>query len=88
MNKQTNACKKECLHHLHRINGQLAVLEKYLVEDKDCMQVALLTTSIVKSFDTLRIKTLEGILLAELNQPQKIQDHQKFLHQLLKLYKK
>ena len=64
--KQMKDRRKESLDHLNRIQGQIETLKKYLAEDRCCSEIALLTTSIAKSFDSLRTKTLEGFIINEL----------------------
>lgn len=57
--------RKKTIHHLNRILGQIETLKEYISDDKSCGDIAQLTTSIAKSFDSLRTKTLEGFILHE-----------------------
>lgn len=84
--KQEDTCKQQIINHLHRIQGQLKTLEKYVDQDKDCAEIALLTNSIVKSFSSLRIKTLEGILLQDFTKSLQASKSEQ-LTEILKLYK-
>lgn len=81
--------RKKMLNHLNRIQGQISTLKKYIDEDKCCADIAQLTTSIAKSFDSVRIKTLEGFVLHELLASKKLDKRKKEqLEIILKLYKK
>ena len=82
------ACIKS-LNHLNRIEGQIRTLKRYIEEGKRCEDVALLTTSITKSFDTLRAKTLENFFINEILLEQKLskKDLEK-IDKIFKLYKK
>ena len=91
--KLTDEIKKrrqENIHHLNRIQGQIETLKKYLSSNScHCIDIALLTTSIAKSFDALRAKTLEGFILNELLEGKKVEERKiKKLKKILKLYKK
>lgn len=57
---------KKTLHHLNRIEGQIKVLKKYILEDRSCTDIAQLTASITQSFSALKIRTLEGFVLNQL----------------------
>lgn len=82
------ACIKS-LNHLNRIEGQIKTLKKYVAEGKKCEEVAMLTTSIAKSFDTLRAKTLKNFFINEILSEKKLskKDLEK-IDQIFKLYKK
>lgn len=81
--------RKKVLNHLNRIQGQISTLKKYIEEDQCCGEIAQLTTSIAKSFDSVRTKTLEGFILNELFDGANIDElKQEKLDQILKLYKK
>ena len=90
--KITKATKKRCkqtINHLNRIQGQIETLKKYLEQDKCCSEIAQLTTSIAKSFDSLRAKTLEGFILNEFLSGKKISTEKlKKLERIINLYKK
>ncbi|OGI11310.1 MAG: hypothetical protein A2X41_04290 [Candidatus Margulisbacteria bacterium GWE2_39_32] len=81
--------RKQNIDHLAKIQGQMATLSAYMDSDKCCMDIAMLTTSIAKSFDSLRTKTLEGFILNELFDSEKITPaKQEKLSRILDLYKK
>ena len=81
--------RKKTINHLNRIQGQIETLKKYIAKDKCCGEIAQLTTSIAKSFDSLRVKTLEGFVLNELLENKKISSEKKEkLRKILNLYKK
>ena len=56
----------ETLNHLNRIQGQVTSLMKLIETDGSCFDIAQLTTSVAKSFDSLRARTLEGFILNHL----------------------
>ncbi len=62
----TTERRKRTLNHLSRIEGQLKTLRKYIANNRSCSDIAGLATSIAKSFDTLRVRTLEGFIMNEL----------------------
>jgi DNA-binding FrmR family transcriptional regulator len=81
--------RKQSIDHLSRIQGQIETLKKYMEEDKNCADIAQLTTSIAKSFDSLRTKTLEGFIINELLEKENISSSKmKKLIRVLNLYKK
>ena len=81
--------RQKNIHHLNRIQGQIETLKKYLEQGKCCGEIAQLTTSIAKSFDTLRSKTLEGFVLNEFLSGKKVPDEKiKNLKRIINLYKK
>lgn len=83
------AKKKQNIDHLNRIAGQLQTLKSYIEEGRSCQDISNLSTSIAKSFDTLRIRTVEGFVLNDLLKGQKINDDQlTTLQNLLQLHKK
>jgi len=87
--KEIKERRKQSINHLNRIQGQIETLKKYIEEDKCCGQIAQLTTSIAKSFDSLRSKTLEGFILNELLANKKMPSEKKEkLKRILNLYKK
>lgn len=82
-------CRKKMLQHLNRIQGQINTLKQYIDDDVDCSDIALLTTSIAKSFDSVRAKTLESFILNDLLHNSTISEDKKTkLEEILKLYKK
>ena len=89
-NPQIQKRRKNTLNHLNRIQGQMETLKKYLSEDADCVDIAMLVTSIAKSFDALRSKTLEGSIVYQiLNGGKGLSKEQKDkLSQVVRLYKK
>ena len=68
--------------------GQLRVLKEYIAEDKPCRDVAHLTASITRSFETLKVRTLEGFILHELLEGRARGEKTEQLTDLLKLYKR
>lgn len=81
--------RKETLDHLSRIQGQIEGLKKMIESSEECIKVASLTTSIAKSFDTLRLRTLEGFVIHQLLADKKVSsDKLKKFQDLLKLQKK
>ncbi|MBI5749365.1 MAG: metal-sensing transcriptional repressor [Nitrospinae bacterium] len=81
--------RKETLTHIKRIQGQIDTLVKYIEEGKDCLDIAMLTTSIAKSFDALRFRTFEGFILHQILGGKQIpEDRIKKLNSLISLYKK
>jgi len=80
--------KKKTIHHINRILGQLETLKKYVDGDKACEDIAMLTTSIANSFDTLRLRTLEGFILNNIITDKTESKKIAQLSKLLQLYKK
>jgi len=81
--------RKQSINHLNRIQGQIETLKTYMEEGKNCADIAQLTTSIAKSFDSLRMKTLEGFITNELLNHECLSIKKKDrLSQILNLYKK
>ena len=81
--------RQETLDHIKRIQGQIEALKKYLDQDEECIKIASLTTSIAKSFDALRFRTLEGFLIHQfLGGKSASQAQVENLQELLSLYKK
>jgi DNA-binding FrmR family transcriptional regulator len=80
--------RTQTLSHLNRIMGQLRVLKEYIAEDKPCRDVAHLTASITRSFETLKVRTLEGFILHELLEGRPSGEKTEQLTELLKLYKR
>ena len=82
--------RKETLIHIKRIQGQIDTLVKYIEQGKNCLDVAMLTTSIAKSFDTLRFRTLEGFIVNNIMDNKDIPKEKriKTLNSLISLYKK
>ncbi|HAZ14707.1 MAG: hypothetical protein A2X86_12675 [Bdellovibrionales bacterium GWA2_49_15] len=81
--------RKETLDHLNRILGQVAGLKRMIEEGEECIKIASLTTSIAKSFDGLRLRTLEGFVLNELIADKTVSsDKLQQFQDLLKLQKK
>ena len=85
--------RKETLDHLNRIQGQIEALKKLIGQDEycggQCLKVATLTISIVKSFDSLKYKTLEGFVINHLLEGKSVAPEKLIQFQdLLKLHKK
>jgi len=89
ISKQRSCDCSNTINHLSRIEGQIKTLKIYIEEGKRCEDVALLTTSIAKSFDTLRIKTLKNFLMNDILDDKEIskKDIGK-IDEILRLYKK
>jgi len=83
---------KQCIQniqHLNRIVGQIETLKKYIEGNKCCGEIAQLTTSIAKSFDTLRANTLKNFILNEFASDKKISTSKiEKLERIINLYKK
>jgi len=80
---------KDSLVHISRIEGQLKTLKDYINEGKKCEDVAMLTTSIAKSFDSLRVKTLKNFLLNTILSDKKLSKKElESVDVILNLYKK
>ena len=89
MSNQIQERRTKSVHHLNRIQGQIETLKKYLEEDRTCGDIAQLTTSIAKSFDSLRAKTLEGFILNEFLEGRKVsQAKMEKLNRVINLYKR
>ncbi len=82
------ACKKS-LNHISRIEGQLRTLRRYIEGSGSCEDIAMLTTSIAKSFDTLRARTLRNFFVNEVLAGKKMSPKvEERMNIILKLYKK
>ena len=87
--KDIETRRKRNINHLNRIQGQINTLKKYLEQGECCGEIAHLTTSIAKSFDTLRTRTLEGFILNEFLSNQNISEKKvQQLKRIINLYKK
>ncbi|MHB8903554.1 MAG: metal-sensing transcriptional repressor [Patescibacteria group bacterium] len=64
----------ETIHHLNRIMGQMASLKKLIEDNASCFEIAQLTASITKSFDSLQARTLEGFMLNHILEGKQISD--------------
>lgn len=83
------ARRRETLSHLNRIIGQINTLKKYVEADRCCADIAQLSTSIAKSLDSLRARTLEGFILNEFSEDMNIpKKKREKLQIIMKLYKK
>jgi DNA-binding FrmR family transcriptional regulator len=80
--------RKETLNHINRISGQIETLKGYVQTDASCEDVASLTTSIAKSFDALRVRTLEGFILNEIVNDDTDKEKIEQLKKLMNLHKK
>ena len=79
----------ETLHHINRIQGQIETLKKYVEENRSCEEISLLATSIAKSFDTLRARTLRGFIKYDLLLGKEVAENKiEQLEKLLNLHKK
>lgn len=89
INSEIQKRRTKNIHHLNRIQGQIETLKTYLEEDRSCGDIAQLTTSIAKSFDSLRAKTLEGFILNEFLEGKKVpQAQMEKLNKIINLYKR
>ncbi len=80
---------KETLNHINRIQGQMETLKKYVEENRSCEEISSLATSIAKSFDTLRARTLRGFIKYDLMEGKAIPEKRlEQLEKLLNLHKK
>jgi DNA-binding FrmR family transcriptional regulator len=81
--------RTETLHHISRIQGQIEALKKYVEGDKSCEEISSLATSIAKSFDTLRARTLRGFIKYDLLEGKEMPEKRlEQLEKLLNLHKK
>ncbi len=80
--------RKETLNHINRIQGQLKTLVRYIEQEKDCIDIAILATSIAKSMDSLRFRTLEGFIINNFMENPNDAEKIKALNELISLYKK
>jgi len=88
MKTATKQCTQN-IQHLNRIQGQIEALKKYIEDDKCCGEIAQLSTSIAKSFDTLRSNTLKNFILNEFVFDNKISAAKiKKMERIINLYKK
>lgn len=79
----------KALHHLNRIQGQILSLKSLIEADGPCADIAQLTTSIAKSFDSLRARTLEGFILNNLLEGKELPAKKReTLTRIINLYKK
>ena len=89
---KSNVIKCDCkssIDHISRIEGQLRKLKEYVEEENRCADVAKLSTSIAKSFDSLRVKTLKNFVMNEILRNCHISDKKiEEFDEILKLYKK
>jgi DNA-binding FrmR family transcriptional regulator len=88
MKVATKQCTQN-IQHLNRIQGQIETLKKYIEDNKCCGEIAQLSTSIAKSFDTLRANTLKNFILNEFSSDKKVSVTKiKKLENIINLYKK
>lgn len=86
MDKQKR--RKNTESHINRIIGQLEKMREQVKNGADCKDIAALATSITKSCDSLRMKTLEGFLLHDIAESKLSEEKKKELHRLIEYYKK
>ena len=85
--KQQDHCTK-VLHHLSRIQGQIASLKRAIEAGDSCTKVAPLTLSILRSFGTARASIVEGFILQEVVTDKDMSaKNAKALSEILSLYK-
>ena len=66
-------CSKKCqnkicnsnISHLNRIEGQIKKLKEYILEGKDCKDIAILMKSVSNSFESLKNKTMKNFIFNE-----------------------
>lgn len=80
--------KRGTVSHINRIVGQLETLRRYVEEGRPCADVSLLATSITKSCDGLRMRTLEGFVLNEVTEGKLSPKKRELLKNLIETYKK
>ena len=66
---------KAIVNHISRIQGQLETLKKNLQNEEEPYDLATLTTSTIKSFDSLRAKIIENYILSDLAADAEISAH-------------
>ena len=80
---------KETLNQINRIQGQIVTLKKYVEENRSCEEISSLATSVAKSFDALRARTLQGFIKYDLFEGKEIPEKRlEQLKKLLNLHKK
>lgn len=85
--KKQKRCKKT-IGHINRIIGQLKTLRSYVEDEKGCHDIASLATSITKSCDSLRMRTLEGFVLHDICESDLSADQKDKLQKIIERYKK
>lgn len=85
--KQSERCTK-VLHHLSRIQGQIDSLKRAVGTGASCDDVALLTNSILRSFDSARATIIENYILEDVMGGKKVSaDKATKLSRIVSLYK-
>lgn len=80
-------CKK-ILNHLSRIQGQIDSLKRAVETGNSCEDVALLTSSILRSFDSARASIVETYILEDILGGKKVSaDKADKLSRVVSLYK-
>lgn len=78
----------QVLRHLNRIQGQIESLKKAVEAGQSCDDVAMLTTSILRSFDSARASIVENYIATEiLGSKQLTTDKANKLTRIISLYK-
>lgn len=81
--------RKETLNHINRMQGQIEALKKYVEGNRSCEEISSLATSIAKSFDMFRLRTLRGFIRYELINGKGVEEKKlEQLEKLLNLHKK
>lgn len=81
--------KRELLNHINRINGQLEALRKKIENDEYSIDVATQAKAITNSFESLRAKSLEYLVLTEILKDVKLsQNNLDKLEKLIDLQKR
>jgi DNA-binding FrmR family transcriptional regulator len=85
----TKEKKQELLNHLKRISGQLESLQKKIENDEYSIEIITQTKAISNSFESVRVKSLEYLILEEiLKDVQLSQNNLNKLEKLIDLQKR
>ncbi len=80
-------CEK-IIHHLSRIQGQIDSLKRAVEDGNSCDDVAMLTNSILRSFDSARASIVETYILEDILGGKKVSaDKAAKLSRVISLYK-
>ncbi len=85
--KPSPDCQK-IINHLSRIQGQIDSLKRAVEAGNPCDEVAMLTNSILRSFDSARANIVETYILEEILGGKKVSaDKAEKLSRVISLYK-
>lgn len=80
--------QKQLIHHLHRLQGQLAGIERMVNEDKYCIDVLTQSMAVEKSLQSFNASMLKNHLEEHVGHMlASKKDHNKAIAELLKIYK-